>query len=102
MVVAYKFTDKSYNNSKILSRITLGGINPEVDQAYEIYKNEIGWHRDYVYYGITPSSPNGRFSLNYKEHITTFQINASSSGSAMSGYRIISDQTGVQRQMRLS
>ena len=42
--------------------------------AYLIYKDADGWQRDYVYYGITPASPNGEFSYDFREHITSFRL----------------------------
>ncbi|WP_291725780.1 hypothetical protein [Bernardetia sp.] len=91
--VEYKFTDSNYDNRKVLNRVIFNfQMDEKVEEAYNIYKNIEGWHRDYIYYGIEPSNPNGRFTLDYKEHITTFRMNE-----GIEGYNKIADQTGDQQ-----
>ncbi|QNR85556.1 hypothetical protein H9N25_03515 [Pedobacter riviphilus] len=50
--------------------------NPNaIDQVnVDAYNSGSEWHRDYVYYGITPSSPNGKFRNYYSEFITSFKF----------------------------
>lgn len=61
--------------------------NP-IDQVnIDAYNSGIEWHRDYVYYGITPSNPNGKFRNYYSEFITSFKLSPNAIG-------IISDQDG--------
>jgi hypothetical protein len=38
----------------------------------------LGWHRDHIYYGVNPNNPNGPFMNNYRERMTTFKLKASS------------------------
>lgn len=52
---------------------------PTMDSRFRIlkeaYKNNInGWQRDYVYYGIHPSNPNGPFNNQYRECIWGFEM----------------------------
>lgn len=63
-------------------------IDPKIQQAYEIYKNNDGWQRDYIYYDITPGQQKGQFNYDYQEHLTSFKMNSSN------GLNTISDQTG--------
>jgi len=79
------------NNTK--QRIT-NYLDPVIIQAYNIYQQQYpnlnGWQRDYIYYGIQPSNPNGPFSYDFQEHIRSFGM----TGNAMASYKKISDQTG--------
>jgi hypothetical protein len=58
--------------------------------AYNIYNGIDGWHRDYIYYNITPSQDRGQFSYDYQEHVTSFNM----VGDPTSAFSKISDQTG--------
>lgn len=52
----------------------LGNPNA-IDQVnVDAYNSGSEWHRDYVYYGITPTNPNGAFKNNYSEFITSFKF----------------------------
>lgn len=57
--------------------------------AYNHYKTVDGWQRDYIYYGIKPTTPNGPFVSDYRESIV-----AMTTGQPMQLYGKISDQTG--------
>jgi hypothetical protein len=46
-----------------------------------------GWHRDYIYYDLTPNNTKGQFNLDFKEKITSFRFNY-----GMEGYQKIADQ----------
>ena len=59
-------------------------------EAYKIYKNTTGWQRDYIYYGITPTTDKGPFDYNMKEFLVGFEL----MGDAVGFYRKIADQDG--------
>ncbi len=59
-------------------------------EAYKIYKNTTGWQRDYIYYGITPTTDKGPFDYNMKEFLVGFEL----IGDALGFYRKIADQDG--------
>ena len=59
-------------------------------EAYKIYKNTTGWQRDYIYYGITPTTDKGPFDYNMKEFLVGFEL----MGDALGFYRKIADQDG--------
>ena len=61
----------------------------KLKDAYNIYKYADGWQRDYIYYNITPYSPNGHYRYNYKEYITSFSME----GDPVNAYYKIADQT---------
>lgn len=85
------FSNKTDNTNGTTQRIT-STIDPKISEAYHIYEqqhsNVNGWHRDYIYYNITPASPNGSFKYDFQEHITTFRL----SGDPMRAYEKITDQ----------
>lgn len=54
--------------------------------AYNIYNNINGWHRDYIYYNISPTTTKGEFSYDFQEQITSFSLN----GDAFNAYDEIS------------
>ena len=59
-------------------------------EAYKIYKNTTGWQRDYIYYGITPTTDKGPFDYNMKEFLVGFEL----MGDALGFYRKLADQDG--------
>ena len=59
-------------------------------EAYKIYKNTTGWQRDYIDYGITPTTDKGPFDYNMKEFLVGFEL----MGDALGFYRKIADQDG--------
>ncbi len=77
---------------------TVKRFTPNLDQvlidAYNIYEQQNpglnGWQRDYIYYGIEPSNPDGPFVYDFQEHLRAFSM----SGNAMNAYNKISDQSG--------
>jgi len=110
--LSYSFIDEVFNgsivntknlSSNVLKANKLASINGAVgrvapapnlsnpnsiDQVnVDAYNSGSEWHRDYVYYGITPSQPNGAFKHNYSEFITSFKF---LNGNALYG---ISDQS---------
>ena len=68
-------------------------IDPRFDILKEAYKQypagSGGWQRDYIYYDISPTSPNGVFNLSYKECIWGFEM----LGNVESALDKISDQS---------
>lgn len=76
---------------------------PEVPQEERLIKNpdprlltayetNAGWHRDYIYYGLTPTTPRGELMNNYSETITSFGFMGNID--PMTAYQKIADQTG--------
>lgn len=49
-------------------------VNPDVAASLEIWKSEPAKQRDYIYYGITPSEPNGSYKIEMQEYLYRFQI----------------------------
>ncbi|MDR0333610.1 MAG: hypothetical protein LBI15_09120 [Dysgonamonadaceae bacterium] len=76
----FEFTHEYFDNSEkevqVTTRQTVYTIDPKVKEAFEIYQDVDGWQRDYIYYGITPSSPNGPLSRSFQEHITSFRFSS--------------------------
>jgi len=93
LIWANSFDNEFERESNTKQRYT-NYLDPVIVQAYNIYQqqhpNLNGWQRDYIYYGIEPSNPNGPFSYDFQEHITTFSM----SGNAMDALDKISNQTG--------
>ncbi len=58
--------------------------------AHNIYLGTDYWHRDYIYYNITPGQPRGAFSYAYQEHIRSFSM----AGDPAAAFSKIADQTG--------
>lgn len=56
-----------------------GQYIPKMDSRFKILKEAYkksanGWQRDYVYYGIYSSNPNGPFNNQYREYIWGFEM----------------------------
>lgn len=70
--ISFKFVDDIFDqnlqtlNSGSSSFRRTSSLDNKITDAYEIYKTEDGWQRDYVYYGITSASPNGPFLMTLK------------------------------------
>lgn len=96
--IEYKFINKVFENKKILNRNTLisgQSVPPKLVQAFNIYKNTNGWHRDYIYYDITPTQDKGEFNNDFREHITYFKfIENTYSGATLAYNRISSTYDG--------
>ena len=98
----FEFLHDSFNRS-LNTATTARSYDPnEIDQklvdAYNIYSSADGWHRDYIYYNISPSTPSGPFSYDFQEHITKFRLRPSGSPfSGFAAYNKIADQTDEQR-----
>lgn len=94
--VIIKFWTDSFdneNNKENSSRL-VSSLDPVLVNAYNIYDeqnpNLNGWQRDYIYYLIQPSTPNGPFIYDFQEHIRSFSM----TGTPINAYNKISDQTG--------
>jgi len=97
--MSFEFTDKAFNGSipdikssfyQLLKSDKLAGVKGSVSRTapspnlsdpnaidqvnVDAYNSGSEWHRDYVYYGITPNSPNGKFKNYYSEFITSFKF----------------------------
>jgi hypothetical protein len=73
--------------SRIAPSPNVSNVNA-IDQVnVDAYNSGNEWHRDYVYYGITSSSPKGKFRNYYSEFITSFKLSPNAIG-------IIADQDG--------
>ncbi|GGE96734.1 hypothetical protein GCM10010984_12830 [Chishuiella changwenlii] len=88
----FEFLDESFNGAlsskKNTSSRSARIIDDKLISAYQIYQNNDGWQRDYIYYDITPSQNRGQFKYNYMEHLTSFRLNNAEV------LNKISDQTG--------
>jgi hypothetical protein len=90
--------DGSISNDKSESRSFIGNPDPKLLEAYNIYLGTDGWHRDYIYYNITPTQDRGPFSYAYQERIRSFSM----VGDPASAYSKIADQTGDPRLASVS
>ncbi len=91
--VEFKFWDNAFDNinKNINKRVDyIWNIDPKIIEAKSIYTTNDGWHRDFIYYDITPNSPNGEFKADFQEHIRGFSLD----GDAQAIYNRISDQAG--------
>lgn len=88
---AFNFLDSAFDGSKLNrnKEKRLMFSQTEIDPVnIEAYNSGVEWHRDYVYYGLTPTITRGAFRENYYEYITSFTMLGSS------WYGKIADQTG--------
>ena len=113
--VVFSFIDDAFNNlnnkvNTVVLKSDRGG-NPrgepvshnlkKVEEAYSIYKNVDGWHRDYVYYnlkpekGISRDSVSGPFIYKFKECIVGFEL----LGDPEAALAKISDQAGDPKKI---
>ncbi len=93
--IEFKFLDDCFDRTKTtsgdLKRIVTGNLlDQKIKNAYNIYSTAEGWDRDYIYYDITPSSPDGSFKYDFQEGLTSFIL----LGDPMAAYNTIADQTG--------
>jgi hypothetical protein len=79
---SFKFLDNVFDglagNTDINTRT---GTNHPANNDYTIdkanvdaYKLGMEWQRDYVYYGITPTNPNGKYTNKYMEEFASFKL----------------------------
>lgn len=88
----FKFISDSFDRKlKKNKRLVVGtNINPKLVQAYNTYLNTSGWHRDFIYYNITPTNTKGPFDYSFKDGLTSFTM----VGNPDAAFQKISDQTG--------
>ncbi len=77
----FKFIDNYVSRSRndLAARtVPVNQLDPKIIQASTIYDQQYpninGWHRDYIYYNITPTTPVGPFDYDFQECITTFRM----------------------------
>lgn len=90
--VKFKFLSESFDRKTKKAKSGRVAFNSSIDQvvrnAYDTYNNVDGWQRDFIYYGITPSQPNGKFKYDFKEGIKSFRM----LGNPMTAYQKIAAQ----------
>lgn len=74
-----KVSTRSIDGSTSLNPTTPNEIKKTLE-AYDVYQNKDGWHRDYIYYNISPTSTKGAFNLRYKEHLVGFELLGDATG----------------------
>lgn len=77
----YIFIDECYRNTQSISvkagtpaLTDIDPTDPKIIAAYNIYEFINGWHRDYIYYNITPTDTSGLITLSYQEYIKYFKL----------------------------
>lgn len=101
--IAFVFLDDVFNNSNNSSTALRSRRGENIShnlekakEAYDIYKDVDGWHRDYVYYNLKPKSGiprdslKGPFIYSFKECLIGFEL----LGNPKYSLSKISDQTG--------
>lgn len=77
------FMNSNQNTNFGFQGATDNSIPSNLITAYNAFPNDPNaWHRDFTYYGLTPSNPNGPLNGNFNEHIATFRLTGSSPISA--------------------
>jgi hypothetical protein len=83
----YRFISDAFNGN--INKLNKGGmttnsecvncgLDPKVETSYWLGVNNSAsalWQRDYVYYTISPTSPNGPLDTRYQEHLTSIKFN---------------------------
>lgn len=85
-MVNFRFLDNNLDPAYISSSIGYGfrGANDDyipqsLITAHEIFNNDTeSWHRDNIYYGLTPTKSTGAMNNNYREFIATFRLRGNS------------------------
>ena len=86
--IKFRFIDNNFNANKAGNPDVViqnpppptplpANVDQKLYDAYTIFNqfpNLAGWQRDYIYYNITPTTPNGPFSYDFQEHITSFRM----------------------------
>ncbi|GEM_PF-3361963 len=88
----FKFSDSYYNNingeyQRVRDKraITISNAPEHLVDAWEVFGKEenLGWHRDYIYYGLQLDVPNGPWIPNFSEHFTNIKIEGSNGFNAL-------------------
>lgn len=66
--------DSKFTKNKNKRLISGNSIDQKIIDAYNIYSNADGWHRDYIYYDLTPNKTKGPFSNDFKDGISSFTM----------------------------
>lgn len=65
------------DNSDIISATALNNLNPDIIKAYNMFKDHpYAVQNDYIYYGLTTSSPKGSLRTDVRSKIVRFKISA--------------------------
>ncbi|WP_461532287.1 hypothetical protein [Sinomicrobium sp.] len=79
--VNYRFLDEVFDGSlrqndkqRTMAARQISSPDQKLKEAYEVFEGTNGWHRDYIYYGMTPDTTEGEFSYDYQEHISFFAM----------------------------
>ncbi len=90
----FKFIDSYFNNitGEYVSRRnkrrnkTISNAPKFLVDAWELYGQyqNLGWHRDYIYYGLQPQVDEGPYINDYSEHFSNFRIEGSTGMDALS------------------
>lgn len=63
------------DNSDIISATALNNLNPDIIKAYNMFKDhKYAMQNDYIYYGLTTSSPKGALRTDVRSKIVRFKI----------------------------
>ena len=63
------------DSSPIMSASALNSINPDIIQAYNLFKNNsYACHNDYVFYGMTSNSTTGRLRTDVRNKLYRFKV----------------------------
>ncbi|MCU0451412.1 MAG: hypothetical protein MUC97_16480 [Bernardetiaceae bacterium] len=98
----FQFTDKNFRNPgpgkprPVVHNRIAWTLDPKLIQAAAIMDPINGWHRDHIYYDLTPTNPQGPFNANFMETVTSFRF---ADGEA--GYNLIADQPGDPTRINL-
>ncbi|GAB3790980.1 hypothetical protein GCM10028818_61740 [Spirosoma horti] len=65
-------------------------VEDKIENAYDLFQGTDNWQRDHIYYNLTPTQPNGAFSVDFKEALTSFRMTETD---PMGAYNLISDAT---------
>jgi hypothetical protein len=69
------FSNSNQNTNSGFQGASDTSIPSNLISAYNSSPNDPNaWHRDFTYYGLTPTNPNGPLNGNFNEHIATFRV----------------------------
>src|SRR5690606_4422807 len=87
--LTYTFLDESFDGSDG-NMMTPMRVGSDIDQVnFDAYDSGVEWHRDYVYYGLTPTTTSGPYKEEYREQLRSLKFL-----NGQLGYQKIADQTG--------
>ncbi|MBF8151271.1 hypothetical protein ITJ86_15285 [Winogradskyella sp. F6397] len=72
----FKFSHNIFNFINPPIDIVIDGTPDYIVDAWEVYgeNQNLGWHRDFIYYTLQPSVPNGPYINDYSEFLRDFKI----------------------------